>query len=117
MKTSSFFKLSVSLAVITFAGVFSGYVSAPDLHKNPAIEAQASPQLLKVKSATKGYVVKEKDGFVAIYSRLENNALNLYEEYDIPVSLLPKADRTALQNGIDVNSLSDALVMIENFSG
>ena len=117
MKTSSFFKIGISLAVITFTGVFSGYVSAPDLNKTPAVEAQAVPQLLNVKSATKGYVVKEKNGFVAIYSMLENNALNLYEEYDIPVSLLPRADRILLEKGIEANSLSDALIMVENFSG
>ena len=117
MKTSTLLKFCISFAVICFLGSFTGYINAPDGYENTAVHLQNHVNFLNSHNITIGYVIKQKDGSVAIYSKLKNNALKLYEEYDIPVSLLPEADRTALSDGIEVDSLSDAIIMVENFSG
>ena len=117
MKTSTLLKFCISFAVISFLGTFTGYVNAPRDYEENIAYSQNQGNFLSSQSVTVGYVIKEKNGNIAIYSKLKNNALKLYEEYDIPVSLLPEADRTNLSSGIEVNSLSDAIIMVENFSG
>ena len=113
MRRTSFFKICISFSVITFIGAFSGYSTVP----SPQTVQEAKPiTLLSSSASTTAYIVKERNGAVAIYSKLEDNTLKLYEEYETKTAFLPEADRIALKKGIEVKSLSDALILVENYS-
>lgn len=48
------------------------------------------------------FVIKEKDGFLAIYNEITKDTMNLKEVTDIDVSCLPSGEFKLLENGIHV---------------
>ena len=64
----------------------------------------------------KTYVLREDNGKAALFFIYSDGSEKLYKVYDISVSLLPKSDRELLQEGIEADSLSEALQFIEDYS-
>jgi len=62
------------------------------------------------------FVLKEKDGFLAIYTNVTEDSLNLKEVTDIEVTHLPSGDLKELENGIYVYGEEALASLIEDFS-
>ena len=67
------------------------------------------------KSIVKKYVLKETDGKVALIILNPDGKNTVYKTYDISVGTLPEADRMKLKEGIEAESLSEALLMVEDY--
>ena len=119
MKKSTFIIACFIVSISAFTGAFSGYVKSRITQKGEAEEIALpyTAEHINAENTTVGYVVREKNNIITIYTKMKNGSLKLYEEYDILVNMLPKYDREALEKGIEFDNLSDALVLIENYSG
>lgn len=62
------------------------------------------------------FVVKEKDGFLAVYNNVTEDTLNLKEVTDIDVTHLPSGDYETLREGIQVYGEEALASLIEDFS-
>lgn len=62
------------------------------------------------------FVLKEKDGFLAVYNNVSENTLSLKEVTDIDVSNLPSGDLQTLKEGILVYGKDALASLIEDFS-
>lgn len=62
------------------------------------------------------YVLKEKDGFVAIYSKITEDKMNLKEITDIDITSLPSGDVENLEEGIYVYGQDALSGIIEDFN-
>ncbi len=119
MKKSTFIIACFIIGISAFTGAFSGYVKSRITQKGKTEEI-ALPYAIEhinAENTTVGYVACEKDNNIAIYTKMKNGSLKFYAEYDILVNMLPKYDREALERGIEFDNLSDALLLIENYSG
>ena len=125
MKKPSLFKTCILLWIITFISSLTGYVTGfnralkKPLPSQPIYQSEVAEPIVKKSSAhtTAYYLVKEEDGLLAIFSVTDDGSMALYNHYDASISLLPKADREALAEGIKVQTLSDALQLVEDFCG
>ncbi len=119
MKKSTFIIACFIIGISAFSGAFSGYVKSRAFQKEKAgeISLPYAIEHINAENTTVGYVVREKNNNITIYTKMKNGSLKLYGEYDILVNMLPKYDREALEKGIEFDNLSDALMLIENFSG
>ena len=70
-----------------------------------------------VKDFEESYILKAQNGDVSLFIKYANGDEQLYSNYDIPVSLLPKSDREELEEGIEVDSLDEALSLVEDYAG
>ncbi|MBQ8391227.1 MAG: BofC C-terminal domain-containing protein [Clostridia bacterium] len=70
----------------------------------------------KAEESIPKYILKEQDGILALYLGTGREE-KLWQTYDISVNLLPESDRAQLAEGIEFSSISEALQMIEDFSG
>lgn len=70
----------------------------------------------KPEAPTPCYVLKEAGGVLALYA-VNGQDEKLWQTYDVRVNLLPEKDRAQLADGIEFSSISEALQMIEDFSG
>ncbi len=70
----------------------------------------------KSEEAVPKYILKEQDGILALYLGTGSEE-KLWQTYDISVNLLPESDRKQLAEGIEFESISEALQIIEDFSG
>lgn len=61
------------------------------------------------------YIVKEKDGVIAIYLLDENNEENLKKETDISTKYLPEEDKELLKKGIKANSYSELQRILSDY--
>ena len=61
------------------------------------------------------FVLKEKDGYLAIYNCVTDDILNLKEVTDIDVSMLPSGDSENLKDGIYVYGQDVLNSLIEDF--
>ena len=61
------------------------------------------------------YIVRNKDGKIAIYRINENNEEELYEETEIAIDYLTETDKVNIQNGIRVNGNENLNQLIEDF--
>lgn len=68
-----------------------------------------------VSVVTKKYVLKETGGGLALLLVNSNGEETVYKNYDINVSTLPSIDREKLKEGIEAESLSEALQMVEDY--
>lgn len=123
------------MCIIAFSSSMAGYVSgvratgqkirrqstlsAP----SPFIQSRAVlpmedtlPIISTDKEITTTYILREKDGKLALFSKLSDGEESLYQDYDILTKSLPKSDRELLSVGIEVASLSDALQLVEDYS-
>lgn len=62
---------------------------------------------------TAAYILKEQDGYVAVFSSNDSKLLQLTS---IPVSSLRKVDRTLLESGIAADSRETLLTLLEDFN-
>ena len=62
---------------------------------------------------TAAYIVKEQDGYVAVFS---SNPTHLLKITDITVGNLPAGDRMLLQNGLAAHSRKDLLMLLEDLN-
>lgn len=119
MKKSTFIIACFIIGISAFTGAFSGYVKSRIMQKgNPEeIALPYAAEHINAENTTVGYVCKEKDNSVVIYTKMKNDSLKPYHKYNILVNMLPKYDRELLEKGIEFDNLSDALMLIENYSG
>lgn len=61
------------------------------------------------------FVLKDKDGFLAIYEDVTENDMNLKEITDIDISTLPSGDIANLKNGILVYGKDELSGLLEDF--
>ena len=62
------------------------------------------------------YILKEKDGKIAIYKIEQNNKETLYKETEIAIDYLTETDKIEIKNGIRVNGKQNLNQLIEDFS-
>lgn len=62
---------------------------------------------------TAAYIVKEQDGYVAVFS---SNPSRLLQITDISVGNLPAGDRSLLHTGITASSRKDLLMLLEDLN-
>ena len=67
--------------------------------------------LYQAKSGRAPYLLREKDGVVAVYKNGENRPLRLT---GIETPLLRRADRAMLQKGIPAEDLGEVLTLLED---
>lgn len=65
----------------------------------------------QAKSAKAKYLLREKDGFVAVYKSGDSRPLRTT---DIETSLLRRADRAMLQKGIPLEDRAELLALLED---
>ncbi len=67
--------------------------------------------IYQAKSASARYLLREKDGLVAVYKSGENRPLRMT---GIETTLLRRADRAMLEKGIPAEDLSEVLTLLED---
>lgn len=130
MKTSNAVKLSIVIAVVAFISTVTGYIfgarANSKTNEEPAKKEAAAeivsaeekivekePEMITV---IQSYLLRDTDGNIALYHKYSDGEEKLYKNYDIPVGMLPQSDREALRKGIEVESLDEALQLIEDYS-
>ncbi len=61
------------------------------------------------------YLVKDKEGKVAVYKILEDGSQNLFEETDIYTEYLTDEDKENMKEGISINGKQELNQLIEDF--
>ncbi len=129
MKTSNWVKLSLVIVVVAFTSTVTGYifgVRANNKTDVKQVKKEAAAELVSKKEetvkkepetavVTQSYLLKDKDGRISLYHKYSDGRETLYREYDISVKSLPQSDREALQKGVEAESLSEALQLIEDY--
>lgn len=129
---------SLLLVFLLAAGVFStsmfGYIFGKGKNNTPpSPQRTASAETDKIKDIPsvsrpykeenvvtdfeESYVLREKDGKIALFIRYANGDEILHSDYDVSVSLLPKNDREELKEGIELSSLNEAMQLVEDYVG
>ena len=67
--------------------------------------------IYQAKSGRARYMLREKDGLVAVYKSGENRPLRMT---GIETTLLRRADRAMLEKGIPAEDLSEVLTLLED---
>ncbi len=62
------------------------------------------------------FVVKEKDGYLAVYKNITDDTLNLHEVTDIDISNLPSGDIKSIEEGIAVYGKDELSSLLEDFN-
>lgn len=62
------------------------------------------------------FVLKDKDGYLAIYTNVTDNKMNLKEVTDIDISNLPSGDKENLKKGILVYGQEELSSLLEDFN-
>lgn len=122
------------LCAAVFSASMLGYIFGVQAEKEePQPERAVFPQLQQtesisvpfevketetaVKDFEESYILRAQSGKVSLFIRYANGDEQLYSNYDIPVSLLPKSDREELEKGIKLDSLDEALSLAEDYAG
>ncbi len=121
MNNRTVLKLGIALCVTSFIGSASGYIHAArgtspnfiekEPLKTPFIQISTQEQT----NTSKSYILKDNNGIVTLYVKSDGQTPIIYKKYDVYVSTLPKADRVALETGIEISTLSDALELVEGY--
>ena len=61
------------------------------------------------------YVLKEKEGYIAVYNELTEEISNLIEKTEIDVNLLREEDKNDLEDGIRIYGKEELTSLIEDF--
>lgn len=62
------------------------------------------------------YVLKNKDGYIAVYNELTENKLNLVEVLNVDVELLADEDKISLEDGIRVYGKENLSSLVEDYN-
>lgn len=93
---------------LTSSNIFNNSTSnEPSSQENSEITTMASRS-----SAVTTYTVKEYEGHIGVFY---NNEDTPYQEIDVEVSSLPKADQTLLKDGIRVTDVDRLNSIIEDY--
>lgn len=128
---------SIFATFLLFIGVFSfsmmGYLSgarasrqknapppvmAVQKHEIPDVFTASNNTMPEniVKDFTRtSYVLRENEGRLALFIKYSNGDEQIHSDYDISVNLLPESDRKSLEKGIELDSLNDALQLVEDY--
>ena len=120
MKERKVMKLGILLCLASFIGSFSGYYYAvKNIHDEISVKSKMEAPFIKISAEhinnTKTYILKELDGALALYIKSGDSPPVIYKKYDVYVSTLPQIDREALKQGIEIPTLSDALLVAESY--
>lgn len=66
---------------------------------------------------TESYILRDNEGTLALFIKYENGDEHIYNTYDIAIKHLPQKDREELSKGIELDSLSSALELVEDYIG
>ena len=130
MKTSNAVKLSLVVVAVAFVSTITGYIfgaransgtekqpvkreAAAEIVSNEEKKVDKAPETISV---TQSYLLRETDGYLVLYRKYSDGRETVYRNYDILVKSLPQADRESLEKGIEVDSLSEALQLVEDYS-
>lgn len=130
MKISNAVKLSLVVVVVAFTSTVTGYIFGVRANNRadeiPEKEETAAKPMSKEEKSmeiepeeivvTQTYLLKDNNGYLALYHKYSDGRETPYREYDISVQTLPQTDREALKKGIEVGSLSEALQIVEDYS-
>jgi hypothetical protein len=61
------------------------------------------------------YVLREYEGKIALFQNRADGKEEIYKIYEISIGLLPQSDREELKAGIETESLSEALQLVEDY--
>lgn len=61
------------------------------------------------------YVLKEEDGYIAVYNELTDEISNLVEKTEIDINLLREEDKNELQEGIKIYGKEELTSLMEDF--
>ena len=133
MKSRTFFAFA-TLFLVAFISSMTGYVLGsryagkkllPEREILPEVSASVRQQLTDDTSPQKTtenedtattYILREENGIIALYSKSREKE-KLWQTYDISVKLLPQSDRNKLNEGIVLSEISEALQLVEDYSG
>ena len=123
------------MCIIAFSASMAGYVSgvratgqktrqqsmlsapSPFVQSRTPLPLESTlPVIDKDTEITTTYILRDKDGKLALFSKYSDGKESLYQDYDISTKSLPKSDRELLTRGIEVSSLSEALQLAEDYS-
>ncbi len=83
--------------------------------KDVSAKANEAEEEIAVKDFKETYILREANGKLALFIRFANGDEELYNSYDVSVSLLPRSDREELKRGIELGSLNEALQLVEDY--
>lgn len=96
--------------LITFALTLSqSTANAKNINTNNT----ASTTYINQENGNINFVIKEYEGYVAVYSSISDEPI---EKYNTPVSSLPKKDQELLSKGIKVTNTKDLEKLIEDLT-
>ncbi len=81
---------------------------------NAASSQESGPAAPALASGSDVYLVKEYKGHIGVY---RGNETAPFREYDMDVSVLPKADQAALKQGKVLHSLAEVEKLMEDYDG
>ncbi len=61
------------------------------------------------------YIIKNVDGFLEIYRKIENGEEVLYEKTEIAIEYLPEADQIQIQNGLIIEGKDKLKSILEDY--
>lgn len=130
MKLKSFFiyaGLFTGVFLFTMTGYISGVSRSKEKEAAPIVAAKKEeiPEVFSLSSdaAAKNlienfketYILRENANKLSLFIRYANGDEQIHSEYDIAVNLLPKSDRERLKEGIEAESIDEALRLIEDY--
>lgn len=90
-----------------------------DKYKDYEIEKFTSNDIIlyqeKDGSCGEHYIVKDENGKLSVYKRLENGEEQLIEETNISTDYLPETDKINMKNGIEANGKEKLNQLLEDF--
>ncbi len=132
MKIPGGVKLALIAMTVVFVSSMTGYVfgvraenkrnadikrnTVQNIQEKGAEKKEVDYEISETKVVTESYIIKETEGKAGLFYKYSDGSEKLHKTYDISVNLLPKPDREALQKGIEVGSLSEALQIVEDYS-
>lgn len=130
MKPKSFLVymgLFIGVFLFSMTGYISGVSKSKEKEAAPivAVEKSEIPEVFSLSSDASAknlvenfketYILRENENKLSLFIRYANGDEQIHSEYDIAVNLLPKSDRDRLAQGIEADSIEEALSLIEDY--
>ncbi len=133
MKMSGSVKLAVVAVGVAFISSVTGYLFGVNADSGPternmsvplteevqpvneSAEATEESEAVTKSEITKKYVLKENNGSLSLFLVNSDGTEKVYKTYDININTLPGIDQEKLREGIEAASLSEALMMVEDY--
>ena len=133
MKIPGGFKMVAVAMVVAFVSSVTGYLFGARADNKPepelvdiakVSEAQSAGESVETseksisvtrKEVPTKYILKEDGEGIALFIAGADGKENVYKTYDVNIGSLPEIDREKLKEGIESESLSEALLMVEDY--